>query len=224
LDNDNAGRTGAVLILSAGEPETLAADLERRGDLAAVAVTRLAAGRAGLREALAEVLAAGVARILVAAPETPTGSEQLTEMLEREVALQRVNHPDVEITIIISPRGTERRADWLGERLDSYLHADEAQEGVPLSALPPRRSGTIHRLRGGRQFVSRLAALGFIPGCPIEVIQNFGVGPLIVAIRDTRIALGRQEADKVRVRVGGGIGRPHRGRHRPHRRRRWHGG
>jgi ferrous iron transport protein A len=224
LDNDNAGRTGAVLILLAGEPETLATDLERRGDLVAVAMTRLAAGSAGLRQALAEVLAADVSRVLVAAPPTPTGSEQQTEMLEREIALQRVNHPDVEITIITSPRGAGRRADWLGECLDSYLHADEAQEGVPLSTLPPRRAGTIHRLRGGRQFVSRLAALGFIPGCPIEVIQNFGVGPLIVAIRDTRIALGRQEAAKVRVRPGDGGGGPHRGRRRPHRRRRWHGG
>jgi ferrous iron transport protein A len=94
---------------------------------------------------------------------------------------------------------------------------DKADQSVPLSTLPPHWLGTVHSLMGGREFVSRLAALGFIPGCPIEVIQNFGVGPLIVVIRDTRIALGRQEAEKVRVHPGRECRRPHCRRHRPHR-------
>lgn len=98
---------------------------------------------------------------------------------------------------------------------------DAAGESVPLSTLSPHRLGTVHKLMGGREFVSRLAALGFIPGCPIEVIQNFGVGPLIVAIRDTRIALGRREADKVQVHPGHERRRPHRRGHRPHRRGHW---
>jgi ferrous iron transport protein A len=222
LDNDGAEKEiGAVLILPAGEPETLAAALRRRGDLAAVAVARMEGGRAGLRGALRDVLAAGAGRIVVVAL---AAAEQLTQMVEREIALQRVTHPDVEIAILSPPGDAERHADWLGERLESYLRDREAQEGIALSDLSPHRPGTIHRLRGGREFVSRLAALGFIPGCPIEVIQNFGVGPLIVTIRDTRIALGRQEANKVRVRLGDGGGRPHRRKHRPHRRRRWHGG
>lgn len=95
------------------------------------------------------------------------------------------------------------------DSLESMMREAEAPEGIPLSSLPPHRPGIVHRLTGGRQFISRLAALGFIPGCPIEVIQNFGIGPLIVTIRDTRIALGRHEAEKVRVRVLGG-GTPHR--------------
>ena len=94
---------------------------------------------------------------------------------------------------------------------------DKADQSVPLSTLPPHWLGTVHSLMGGREFVSRLAALGFIPGCPIEVIQNFGVGPLIVAIRDTRIALGRQEAEKVQVCPLNGGERPHHRRHGPHR-------
>jgi ferrous iron transport protein A len=225
LDNDSVDKeTGAVLILPAGEPDTTAATLRRRGDLAAVAVARVGAGRAGLRGALAEVLAAGVARILVAALGTAIESEQLTAMVEREIALHRVTHPEVEMTIITPAAGARCDADWLRERLESCLRRGETEEGIPLSALPPHRFGTIHRLRGGREFVSRLAALGFIPGCPIEVIQNFGVGPLIVAIRNTRIALGRGEADKVQVRPGEGVGRLLYGRHRRHRRRRWHGG
>jgi ferrous iron transport protein A len=45
----------------------------------------------------------------------------------------------------------------------------------------------------------RLAGLGLTVGAMVEVLQNYGRGPLIVAVRDTRIALGRGQADKVLV-------------------------
>lgn len=79
---------------------------------------------------------------------------------------------------------------------------------VPLYHLAPREKGNIHQLNGGRGFVSRLAALGFTPGAPIEMVQNFGRGPIIVMVRDTRIALGRGEASKVLVRLGNHHGPP----------------
>jgi Fe2+ transport system protein FeoA len=63
----------------------------------------------------------------------------------------------------------------------------------------------IRAMQGGHQFLSRLASLGFTPGARLRVIQNFGHGPIIVNLRDTRVALGRGEADKILVkRVGGG--------------------
>ena len=55
-------------------------------------------------------------------------------------------------------------------------------------------------LAGGRGFVGRLAALGFTPGAEVTMVQNFGRGPVIVLVRDTRIALGRGEARKVLIR------------------------
>ena len=55
------------------------------------------------------------------------------------------------------------------------------------------------RLEGGHDFRSRLAALGFTPGAQLEVVQNRGRGPMIVSLRDTRIALGRGEARKILV-------------------------
>lgn len=74
---------------------------------------------------------------------------------------------------------------------------------VPLSKLAPKEKGVVQTLAGGRGFVSRLASLGFTPGVPITMIQNFGRGPLIVLVRDSRIALGRGEAGKVVVRAEG---------------------
>ncbi|MBN1135221.1 MAG: ferrous iron transport protein A [Anaerolineae bacterium] len=61
------------------------------------------------------------------------------------------------------------------------------------------RSARICRLEGGQTFLNRLAPLGFTPGARLRVVQNLGRGPLLVSIHDTRIALGRGEADKILV-------------------------
>ena len=58
---------------------------------------------------------------------------------------------------------------------------------------------TIYSLPGGHALTSRLATLGFTPGTELTMVQNYGWGPLIVQIRDTRIALGRGEARKIHV-------------------------
>ncbi|HIC93142.1 MAG TPA: ferrous iron transport protein A [Anaerolineae bacterium] len=71
---------------------------------------------------------------------------------------------------------------------------------IPLSNLLPGETGVVQDLAGGRGFVGRLAALGFTPGARVTMVQNFGHGPIIVLVRDTRIALGRGEARKVLVR------------------------
>lgn len=68
-----------------------------------------------------------------------------------------------------------------------------------LSDLPAGERALIRALRGGRGFSARLAALGVTPGVEVTVVQNFGSGPMIVTVRDTRIALGRGEAFKVLV-------------------------
>lgn len=57
----------------------------------------------------------------------------------------------------------------------------------------------IHQLRGGKDFVSRMTAVGFTEGAEIMVIQNFGSGPLLTLVRGVRVDLGRGEALKVMV-------------------------
>lgn len=72
-------------------------------------------------------------------------------------------------------------------------------EVVALSALHPGERGIVAELLGGRGVLGRMAALGFTPGAEVTIVQNFGHGPLIVLLRDTRVALGRGEAGKVSV-------------------------
>jgi ferrous iron transport protein A len=74
-----------------------------------------------------------------------------------------------------------------------------SEEWISLSALASGEVGVVRQLAGGRGFLSRLVALGFTLGAEVTMVQNFGHGPLIVNIRDTRIALGRGEAGKVLV-------------------------
>ncbi len=73
------------------------------------------------------------------------------------------------------------------------------EKQMSLSALPTGEVGVVRQLSGGRGFRSRLATLGFTPGTEVNMVQNFGRGPLIVLVRDTRVALGRGEAMKVLV-------------------------
>ena len=68
-----------------------------------------------------------------------------------------------------------------------------------LSRLGKGSKGIVHHLIGGRRISDRLLVLGFTKGAKVSVIQNPGFGPVIVCVRDSRIALGRGEADKVLV-------------------------
>jgi ferrous iron transport protein A len=70
---------------------------------------------------------------------------------------------------------------------------------VPLNTLKAGETGVVKELRGGRWILSRLAALGFTLDAEVTMVQNYGRGPLIVTVHDTRIALGRGQARKIRV-------------------------
>jgi Fe2+ transport system protein FeoA len=70
-----------------------------------------------------------------------------------------------------------------------------------LSALPTGARGVIHSLLGEHSFGSRIANLGFTVGALVSVRQNYGHGPMIVALRGTLVALGRAEAAKILVQM-----------------------
>jgi ferrous iron transport protein A len=57
----------------------------------------------------------------------------------------------------------------------------------------------VRQLRGGKEFVNRMAALGFTVGAGVQVVQNYGRAPLITLVRGVRVALGRREALKVLI-------------------------
>jgi ferrous iron transport protein A len=68
---------------------------------------------------------------------------------------------------------------------------------IPLDQLPSGASVRVCELGGGKTFANRLASMGLSVGSRLQVLQNRGQGPLLVLVRDTRIALGRGEAMKI---------------------------
>lgn len=68
-----------------------------------------------------------------------------------------------------------------------------------LSSLKKDQIAIIRGLAGGQRFVSRASAMGFTPGTHVTMVQNFGSGPILVYLRDTQVALGRNEAAKIQV-------------------------
>ena len=54
------------------------------------------------------------------------------------------------------------------------------------------------RVAAGKVLSRRLAELGLTPGVQLEILQDQG-GPLLLAVRDSRLALGRGMAHKIIV-------------------------
>lgn len=70
----------------------------------------------------------------------------------------------------------------------------ENERHLLLSEIHAGDAATILAFQGGRAVANRLTSLGFTPGEPVNMSQNYGRGPLIVTVRGTRVALGRGEA------------------------------
>jgi ferrous iron transport protein B len=71
-------------------------------------------------------------------------------------------------------------------------------EYLPITDLGEGEEGLVYSLVGGEALTSRLAGMGIVPGIRIKVLRNIG-GLIIVLASDTRIALGKGQAQKILV-------------------------
>ncbi len=55
----------------------------------------------------------------------------------------------------------------------------------------------LQQINAGRKLTHRLTELGLTPGVELTIIQDSG--PLLLAVRDSRVAVGRGMASKMRV-------------------------
>ncbi len=70
---------------------------------------------------------------------------------------------------------------------------------TPLSLAPAGEPMTIVDVRAGQRLRHRLSGLGLIPGAEVEIVQSLGHGPVILAVGDSRLALGRGASHRVLV-------------------------
>ncbi len=173
--------------------------VQNMGGYHRVEIGYLADRSPSIGEAIDQVLSSGVQQVLLIATLTVGGSDQVEPVLAQVLAARQAAYPEVEFVYLSSSLDPEDHAQLLVHALQQARDGDAAVDAVPLTSLPAHESGTVQRLDGGHEFISRLAALGFVPGSPVKVVQNYSVGPLIVTVQDTQIALGRAEARRVRV-------------------------
>ena len=73
---------------------------------------------------------------------------------------------------------------------------------IPLAMVSAGETVRLVSIHGCENVQHRLAAMGLTPGVEISVLQDNG-GPLLIAVRDSRVALGRGLANKVMVSLEG---------------------
>lgn len=72
---------------------------------------------------------------------------------------------------------------------------------LPLAMIAEGENVQLVNIIGGRVLRKRLADLGLNPGMSLKVIQVDPQGPMILAVKDSRIAMGRGMAQKVMVEL-----------------------
>ena len=73
---------------------------------------------------------------------------------------------------------------------------------MPLTRASPGEDVRLIEIRGGMRMRQRLADLGLNLGMTVRVMGINGGGPLIVAVKDSRLALGRGMAHRILVEPG----------------------
>ena len=69
---------------------------------------------------------------------------------------------------------------------------------MPLTMATPGKELTLIDINGGRGIRSKLYSMGLVPGVKLSVVGANG-GPIMIALNDTRLALGRGMAQKITV-------------------------
>lgn len=69
---------------------------------------------------------------------------------------------------------------------------------MPLSLVKEGEPGVIHKVGGKEETRKFLKNLGFVSGGVVTVISQIG-GNLIVNVKDARVAIGRDMANKILV-------------------------
>ena len=77
-------------------------------------------------------------------------------------------------------------------------------ETHPLSTIPTGTEVVVVRLDGGEGFRDKVISLGVIPGKKLRVHSYGRRGPLVVQMEGSRIAIGRELAQRIFVSKNAG--------------------
>ena len=70
---------------------------------------------------------------------------------------------------------------------------------MPLAIVQVGRRVRFVAVDAGRGLQSRSSSMGLVPGVEIEVLRNSLQGPFLIAVKGSRIMIGRGMAQKIMV-------------------------
>ncbi|MEW5913092.1 MAG: transcriptional repressor [Thermodesulfobacteriota bacterium] len=115
-------------------------------------------------------------------------------------SITEFHHPRLEA--LKEQAAAEHGFHHLSHRLQIYGLCDRCRRArkptLPLTLASPGERVRVERLAGGEKVCSHLEGMGITLGSELEVISNAG-GPMVVAVRGARLALGQGVASKVQV-------------------------
>ena len=72
-------------------------------------------------------------------------------------------------------------------------------EQITLSATQPGTQYVVKKIKDEARLINRLSSMGVMCGSQIEVCQNNQKQPVLIFVRDTLVAIGREESKKIVV-------------------------
>ncbi len=75
--------------------------------------------------------------------------------------------------------------------------------GLFLDMAAKGRFYTMLGLEGGQRFREKIYSMGLNPGAKFKIIQNSGSGPIELEVRQTKLAIGRGMASRIKIRENG---------------------
>ena len=69
-----------------------------------------------------------------------------------------------------------------------------------LSRVDPGKDVTLIDIEGGKAIKSKLYSMGLVPGAKITVLNGNSAGPVMIGVKDSRLAIGRGMARKIIVK------------------------
>lgn len=100
------------------------------------------------------------------------------------------------VVVVFNWRAGGRREMPVDERAGELLAAGL----LPLADCPRDRNACLRCLLVERCVIHRLLELGLTPGTELRVVQDSG-GPMLVSVRGSRVALGRDLAQRLWVEL-----------------------
>ncbi|MDD3375188.1 MAG: transcriptional repressor [Candidatus Omnitrophica bacterium] len=91
----------------------------------------------------------------------------------------------------------------LFHKLEVYGVCDQCQkttnEIVPITLVSENQTVRLAKMQGGAALRKRLMDLGLVPNGDFKIIKNSHFGPIVLELKDARIAIGRGEAKQILV-------------------------